>query len=97
MPQIGPAEILVVVLVALLVFGPHRLPEVGRQVGRGMRELKKLQATVKAELDAVLESDDAEASRAEGGPLAEETDELSIVIPHPESSEPVATPTASVR
>jgi TatA/E family protein of Tat protein translocase len=57
MPQIGPAEILVVVLVGLLVFGPTRLPEVGRQVGRGLRELKKIQRAVKDEIDAVLDGD----------------------------------------
>ena len=62
MPQIGPAEILVVVLVGLLVFGPTRLPEVGRQVGRGLRELKKIQATVKDEIDSVLDPDHTESS-----------------------------------
>jgi Tat protein translocase TatB subunit len=64
MPQIGPAEILVVLLVALLVFGPHRLPEVGRQVGKGMRELRKFQNTVRGELDEVLHfhEDSGEAS-----------------------------------
>lgn len=54
MPQIGPAEIIVILLVGLLVFGPKRLPEIGRQVGRGMRELRKFQDTVKGELDEVL-------------------------------------------
>lgn len=62
MPQVGPAEILVILLVGLLVFGPKRLPEIGRQVGRAMREVKQLQETVKGELDQVLhlqEDDDA--------------------------------------
>jgi Tat protein translocase TatB subunit len=58
MPQIGPAEILVILLVGLLVFGPHRLPEIGRQVGKGMRELRKFQDTIKGELDQVLNLDD---------------------------------------
>ncbi len=57
-PQLGPLEIVVVVLVALLVFGPKRLPEVGRQVGRGLREVKKLQEQVSQELHQVLHSDD---------------------------------------
>ena len=57
MPQIGPAEILVVVLVGLLVFGPTRLPEIGRQVGRGLREVKQLQTALKDELDSVLNAD----------------------------------------
>jgi sec-independent protein translocase protein TatA len=34
-------ELLLLGLVALLVFGPQRLPEIGRQLGRGVRELKE--------------------------------------------------------
>lgn len=37
---IGPWEILILLLVVLLVFGPKRLPEFGRSLGRGMREFK---------------------------------------------------------
>jgi sec-independent protein translocase protein TatA len=37
---IGPLEIVILLLVALLVFGPKRLPEMGRSLGRGMREFK---------------------------------------------------------
>jgi sec-independent protein translocase protein TatA len=37
---IGIWEILILLLVALLVFGPKRLPEMGRSLGRGMREFK---------------------------------------------------------
>ena len=37
---IGPWKIVVLVLIALLVFGPKRLPEIGRSLGRGMREFK---------------------------------------------------------
>jgi sec-independent protein translocase protein TatA len=36
----GPLELLVILVVALLVLGPKRLPEAARSVGRGMRELK---------------------------------------------------------
>ena len=36
----GPLEMLVILVVALLVLGPQRLPEAARSVGRGMRELK---------------------------------------------------------
>ena len=54
---LGPAEILVILVVALIVFGPKRLPEVGRQVGAAMRELRKMQDTVRAELDRVLHPD----------------------------------------
>ena len=37
---IGPTEIIIVLVIALLVLGPKKLPEVGRSVGRGMREFK---------------------------------------------------------
>lgn len=39
--QIGLPEILVVLGIALLIFGPKRLPELGRSLGRGMREFRQ--------------------------------------------------------
>jgi sec-independent protein translocase protein TatA len=40
MPEIGIAGLVVILIVALLVFGPKRLPEIGRSLGKGMREFK---------------------------------------------------------
>jgi sec-independent protein translocase protein TatA len=40
MPGIGPMELIVVLLIALIVFGPKRLPDLGRSLGGGMREFK---------------------------------------------------------
>lgn len=39
--NIGPMELVIVLIVALLVIGPKKLPEVGRSLGRGMREFKE--------------------------------------------------------
>jgi sec-independent protein translocase protein TatA len=40
MPNIGPLEIVVVLIIALVVFGPKRLPELGKSMGRGIREFR---------------------------------------------------------
>jgi sec-independent protein translocase protein TatA len=39
--NIGPLEIVVVLIIALVVFGPKRLPELGNSLGRGIREFKQ--------------------------------------------------------
>ena len=40
MPNIGPLELVIVFVIALIVLGPKRLPEVGRSIGHSMREFK---------------------------------------------------------
>ena len=40
MPNIGPMELIIVLVIVLLIFGPKRLPGLGRQLGSGMREFK---------------------------------------------------------
>jgi TatA/E family protein of Tat protein translocase len=68
--SVGPLEIMVILVIALVVFGPQRLPEVGRQVGAAVRELRKMQDTVRGELDMVLHPEhgtsSAEASSEPG-------------------------------
>jgi sec-independent protein translocase protein TatA len=61
MPQLGPLEIAVVLLIALLVFGPNRLPELARQVGGALREFKRIQQNIRADLSDMMndESDGA--------------------------------------
>jgi sec-independent protein translocase protein TatA len=40
MPTPGPLEIVIVLIIVLVIFGPKRLPDLGRSLGRGMREFK---------------------------------------------------------
>ena len=40
MPDVGPMELAIVLVIALVVFGPKRLPELGQSLGKGMREFK---------------------------------------------------------
>lgn len=40
MPNVGPMEIAIVLIIALIVFGPKRLPELGKSLGKGIREFR---------------------------------------------------------
>jgi len=53
--NVGPLELMVILVVALLVVGPKRLPEVARSVGRGLREFRKAQDEVQRTLQLTLE------------------------------------------
>lgn len=54
MPNIGPAELLVILVIALLVFGPRKLPELGKSLGAGIREFRRGTAGLKEELEGSL-------------------------------------------
>jgi sec-independent protein translocase protein TatA len=40
MPNIGPLELIVILVIALIVLGPQRLPDTARAIGKGMREMR---------------------------------------------------------
>ena len=63
MPNVGPLEIVIVLVIALVVLGPKRLPDFGRSVGRGLREFKG--ALSGASPREALDEDDSEAELAE--------------------------------
>ena len=54
MPTIGPMEMIVILAIALIVFGPKRLPELGKSLGNGMREFKD-SVTAKVDSDEPAE------------------------------------------
>jgi sec-independent protein translocase protein TatA len=62
MPNIGPLELAIVLVVVLLIFGPKRLPGLGRQLGTGMREFKE-SITGKDKRDEDDDHDDEERPR----------------------------------
>jgi sec-independent protein translocase protein TatA len=57
MPNIGPLEIGIVLAIVLVIFGPKKLPELGRGLGGGMREFKQ---SVSAEVVALKPSSSAD-------------------------------------
>jgi Tat protein translocase TatB subunit len=58
--DVGPLEILVLLIVGLLVFGPDRLPEMARQAGSWLRDLRRMVANARRDLSDGLGVDEAE-------------------------------------
>jgi sec-independent protein translocase protein TatA len=54
--NIGPGELLLVLIIALIVVGPKKLPEVGRSVGRGIREFKESLSAERSDADDDLDA-----------------------------------------
>jgi Tat protein translocase TatB subunit len=76
MPQLGPMEVLVVLVVALLVFGPERLPDMARRVGRFMTEIRRMADEVKEEFETGLDMDADDA-------VVDDERDVDIVTEHP--------------
>jgi sec-independent protein translocase protein TatA len=97
MPSIGPLELIIVLVIVLLIFGPKRLPGLGRQLGSGMREFKDGitgKGKDKAEIEAAEDNDAAE--RAFGDEPRKARPEPAAVAGVPGEPEPGADEPAPV-
>jgi sec-independent protein translocase protein TatA len=79
MPNIGPVELIIILVIALIVIGPGRLPDVGAALGKSIREFRK------------ASTDIADASRIDTSPLPPSAGAAPAPTPQP----PVATPTST--
>ncbi len=100
MPNIGPLELAIILLIVLLIFGPKRLPTLGRQLGAGMREFKD--SITGRGMDKEVEEPDehAEAHQALGRPSlakaqAAETEPRVVGEPRIPAADEPAEPSAS--
>ena len=66
--SLGPAEIMVILVVALIVLGPKRLPEAGRQVGKALAEVRKWSQGFQNEIRSAIEPDTARPSYSQPQP-----------------------------
>jgi TatA/E family protein of Tat protein translocase len=73
--SLGMPELIVIFVIALVVFGPRKLPELGRSLGRGIAEFKKatteLQNTLEQEINADEQRTQAAAKTHDGTPVEE--------------------------
>jgi Tat protein translocase TatB subunit len=63
MLNIGPQELILVLIIALVIVGPRRLPELGRSIGRALREFRKIQDDVKDTIKFDLRDEEPHAPR----------------------------------
>jgi len=68
MLNIGPQELLIILVIALIVVGPQRLPTLGRSIGRGLRELRKAQDEVKRTIQVNLDDEPPNGSAGTRSP-----------------------------
>ena len=59
---VGLPEVTVILILALLIFGPKKLPELGKQLGRTLKSLKKASNEFQNEIDQVMNEEDKEES-----------------------------------
>jgi sec-independent protein translocase protein TatA len=86
MPNIGPFELIVILVIALVIIGPGRLPDVGAALGKSIREFRK------------ASSDLSEGARVDTSPLPPATAEPPAappIVPQPTAA-PAPTPEPSV-
>lgn len=94
MPNIGPLELAIVAIIALIIFGPKRLPELGKSLGDGLREFK---SSVSGEnRDNEDDEDDELPSTIDDGVAEEEpVDAETVADAEPvEESEPAGRPSS---
>lgn len=81
--NIGPLEIIIVLIIALIVFGPKRLPELGSSLGRGIREFRNTVTGDKANDD---DEPDVKAIRATTPPVASAEEQAEPEVVHDKRS-----------
>lgn len=63
MLSLGPMEVIVILVLALVVFGPKRLPEMGKSIGKAMREFKSIGNEIQDEITKVTDDIDIDPDK----------------------------------
>lgn len=88
MGNLGGMEVVVIMLVALIVLGPKKLPEAARQVGRAITELKRISSRFQQEMSEAMHDPIIEAeARAKGARVVAPDPAIATPDPEAESSE----------
>lgn len=85
MPNLGPAELILILAVALIVFGPKKLPEIGKGIGKAMREFNKARNDF---MDTLNTDDDDEPPYRSASNYTETSTSGTSSLPEPEGTVP---------
>jgi sec-independent protein translocase protein TatA len=66
--NVGPTELIVILIIALIVFGPKRLPEIGRTLGRSLQEFRRASNDLRQELERGINDEPAVRPTSDGIP-----------------------------
>jgi sec-independent protein translocase protein TatA len=91
--SIGMPELIIIFVIALIVFGPRKLPELGRSLGKSIAEFKKasneLRSTLEEEIHLEEQRSALEASKAAATPVAPPAAQAAAAVPRVEEAVPV--------
>jgi TatA/E family protein of Tat protein translocase len=87
-------ELIIIMVIALIIFGPRKLPELGRSLGKSINEFKKASNELRSTLEEEIRVDEQKEQRAKIA--AEQNSAIAGAEVHTIAPPPVATPAAAV-
>jgi sec-independent protein translocase protein TatA len=96
--SIGMQELIIIFVIALVIFGPRRLPDLGKSLGRSIAEFKRASNDLRNTLEEEIRVDDQrQAKAAETTPSPAATDSETTAVPHEPAADPRATDNTPVQ
>ncbi len=87
--SIGMPELIIIFVIALIIFGPRKLPELGRSLGKSIAEFKKASNELKNTLEEEIRLDEQRSAIEASKPAASPVAAPAAAIPHTEETVPV--------
>jgi sec-independent protein translocase protein TatA len=85
--SIGMPELIIIFVIALIIFGPRKLPELGRSLGKSIAEFKKASNELKSTLEEEIRLEETRSNLEASRAAAQATS--TTTVPHVENAAPV--------
>jgi len=94
--SIGMPELIIIFVIALIIFGPRKLPELGRTLGKSLAEFKRATNELKSTLEDEIRLEEQQLQRAEAKAATQTTAAATTTAAAPAPAPTVATPAAPI-